>query len=117
MAAMITLSTWTKGPHPRIYINCGRESLGYLERRTETRERGTSSYYDRHRIAKGDRDVVVSDTVATSAPAALVARIDEAVGFDPARAIDDSGVDRWLAWVGRARSPFVSAKKALKIAA
>lgn len=58
----ITLKFWSKGAIERIYINDeDSQSLGYFERLTSTQERGRSSYYDRHRIAKGD-NVEYSET-------------------------------------------------------
>ena len=50
----VTLKFWAKGNKERVYINDGRESLGYFERITDAEERMPTSYYNRHRLAKGD---------------------------------------------------------------
>ena len=93
-----------RGDIIRIYVNVGRDSIGYLERRIETQARSAASAYDRHRIAKGDLDELVSDTVTVHGlTEEQVAAVDAAVGYDDAKAIDDSGVDRWLRWRGKCR--------------
>lgn len=49
----------------RIYVNIpgSRESAGYIERRCVVAGRKNDSYYDAHRIAKGDVGETVSDAV------------------------------------------------------
>jgi len=51
----ITLKFWAKGDRERVYVNNDdNQSLGYFERITDAEERMPNSYYDRHRLAKGD---------------------------------------------------------------
>ena len=64
----------------RIYVNANdRSSLGYIERRMTSRERGTDSYYDRHRSAKGDTVDVASDTITITLSTEAVAAIKAAI--------------------------------------
>lgn len=60
----------------RIYVNGeDRSTLGYFEMRTLTEERGVDTYYDRHRIAKGDTVAEVERTYTTTVPADIAAAI------------------------------------------
>lgn len=52
----------------------------YLQRRIEEQPRGGASYYDRHRIAKGDTMAVVSDVVTWVGGDDLLATIRLAAG-------------------------------------
>jgi hypothetical protein len=75
------LKFWSNGRGlSRIYVNAAdRSSLGHIERRMITADRATDSYYDRHRIAKGDMTEVVSDTVTSTLPAGVEDRVVEAI--------------------------------------
>lgn len=55
----VTLSFWSKGNIERIFVNAlNGDSLGFFEMETTMRKRGVDSYYDRHRIAKGDLNIL-----------------------------------------------------------
>jgi hypothetical protein len=97
----------------RIYVNADdRSSLGFIERRTATEVRGTDSYYDRHRVAKGDTEAVVSDKITTTVPAEALEKIiaaaiatDSRYGFlattdDMGRFLALKEFTRGIDWIG-----------------
>lgn len=60
----------------RIYVNADdRSSLGYIERRTASKERGNETYYDRQRAAKGDTTDIESDVITCTVPAGAMEKI------------------------------------------
>lgn len=64
----------------RIYVN-GEDgsTLGYVERRMVEVERGRSSYYDRHRRAKGDTSVSAIDEATNHLPTGILPKILAAI--------------------------------------
>lgn len=82
-----SLSFWFKSDSlERLYVNAAdRTSLGYIERRQVERQRGTGSYYDRHRTAHGDTMEVVADRITSTLPAgAYEALIEQAIAASDA---------------------------------
>ncbi len=50
-----TLNLWTRGNVSRVYVNAADgSSLGFFQETIHEAARGTSTYYDAHRVAKGD---------------------------------------------------------------
>ena len=65
----ITLSWWMKGSIERIYVTADGEEAGYIEKReVGRRQRRGGSYYDRHRLVKGDNVVIEGYAVSTTLP-------------------------------------------------
>jgi hypothetical protein len=113
----VTLNSWSKlcgaTELRRVYVNRAgtRDSLGYFERRAVETARGTGSYYDRHRIAKGDTTEVndsplrwvgpegLGDTILTALN--ISAAQQQAAGkigddFGVFEALRDLTAQRWL---------------------
>jgi hypothetical protein len=108
----------------RIYVNADdRSSLGYLERRMRSTPRGTSSYYDQHRRAKGDM-FETEDFLSSTLPAEVLDAITAAaVEYDPGHAhlanSDDMGLfiglknfTRGVRWLASKKQQQALAKKA-----
>jgi hypothetical protein len=99
----VTLNLWTGSRNmTRIYINLEDQgnrsgSVGFIERRMVTRERSGRGYYDRHRMAKGDMDELISDVVTLHCDPDYITQIDEWTSVSNP---GDDGVDRWNGWVG-----------------
>ena len=70
----------------RLDVMVGEESVGHLHRRTVTTTIGRISFASNIVTIVG----LTEDRVTA---------IDRAVRFDPQKAMDDTGFDRWLAWV------------------
>lgn len=89
------LNFWSKTANgaqvERIYVNADdRSSLGFFEMRVETAERRADSYYDRHRLAKGDTTIETGRSFTTTLPAEAVSAIYSAPSI--AQAIEDQKI-------------------------
>lgn len=115
------LNYWSKGDLTRIYVNDdARNSLGYFEERIRTAARGSSSYYDRHRLAKGDTEVELGREYTCTLPADAAAKIYAAPAIaenmKAAGLVDDCQKFRSLSVHARGYSRHLIATKAKKTA-
>jgi hypothetical protein len=75
------------GEISRIYVNSTetRDSVGFFEKRTREIQRSGASYYDRHRIAKGDTthcEINYSSTVPAEVAAKIGAAVNSVEGYE-----------------------------------
>ena len=94
----ISLNWWAKNGHEsRVYVNLAgsRESLGYFCKRTNYTARGNSSYYDRHRNAKGDDTVISDEPTQWFGPEGLDLLVLAAIGLTDERL---AGMDDWAVY-------------------
>jgi hypothetical protein len=117
-----TLNFWSKNCGAtqirRVYVNAAdRSSLGYFEERIGLSGRG-ESYYDQHRLAKGDATAETGRTYACTVPAEAAAAIYAApsIAAHIAAAKSDDDFSKFDALVHHARGvdimPYHPAKSA-----
>lgn len=125
------LNFWSKTVNgtqiERVYVNADdRSSLGYFEMRVTTAARGSDTYYDAHRLAKGDTTVETGRSYGTTLPSEAATAIYAAVGakgddFDHFRSVKDHA--RGVSWIpypaktsaGRAERKQIKARQTFTI--
>ena len=102
MTTEYSLKIWTKNcgnaELHRVYLNADDgASIGYVQRKMVEQERGSSSYYDRHRAAKGDIYEVIADEISSTLSPGHLTSLWVAVG---AKAEGDD-LSKWFSLVGQ----------------
>lgn len=109
----VRLNSWLKGKHARIYVNKGREGLGYIECRTIRTGSLGSGYAARHQRIKGMTHDSISVCSIDGISPKILKAVDAAIGYEHVG--DDTDWERWNAWVQFAKTPFNKRAKAIKI--
>lgn len=115
------LKLWTKGDLSRVYVNAeDRSSLGYFEERVRVAARQSGSYYDNHRLAKGDTEVELGRdyvcTLATAIAAKIYAAPEIAADIAASGKPDDWQFFNSLARFARGHAAILIGTKAQKAA-
>lgn len=116
------LKLWSprgNGNLSRVYVTAeDGSSLGYFEERINERARGTDSYYDRHRIAKGDTVEETGCTYACTLDAEIAEKIYSApeikAHMEAAKLVDDWQKFASLTNFARGRAAILIETKAQK---